>query len=359
MKSLLFTGLILIQVFSVCSGYDFGTKVMANDTDMGMPLLDLPGGWSVGFWDTGTPGYDQADPVYLHASRSYRNVIASNDVRLTSIDNHSPGSKVIFEDIDMNKPLTPLPATINYLNLYGSSAYDLSDPVYLHIDYSGTDHIDNHQLQDLDKSNTYQDEKIGTVKIDDFEMRLPYHGRISVPGANCIEFSDGYKLLIADPIIDPVPRGVGMWRKLKVEMIHGVKANYYHILDTWFARIAPTNIDDQGSDEDALDYDSHFAPMVAFICTNDIRLNRIGNLSPGTKVVDFDPDQNKILAAPSLARFLGMAKDTTSIRYLDGNGNREYDYADSLYLNYPSGKTGDSVVVNNVRLTSQNASPGP
>ncbi len=274
MKVLVFTGLILIQVFSVCSGYDFGTKVMANDTDMGMPLLDLPGGWTVGFWDTGTPGYDQADPVYLHVSHSYRNMIASNDVRLTSIDNYSPGSKVIFEDIDMNRPLTPLPATIKYLNLYGSSAYDLSDPVYLHIDCSGMDHIDNHQTQDLGKSNTCQDGKIDTFKIEDFEMRLPYHGRISVPGVNRIEFTDGYKLLVADPIIDSVPKRVGTWRKLKVEMIHGVKANYYHILDTWFTRIAPNNIDDRGADEDDLDYNSHFAPIMAFICTNDIRLNQ-------------------------------------------------------------------------------------
>jgi len=341
-KFLLFTGLILIQVFSVCSGYDFGTKVMDNDTDMGMPLFDLPGGWSVGFWDTGTPGYDQADPVYLHASLSYRNMIASNDVRLTSIDNYSPGSKVIFEDIDMNRPLTPLPATINYLNLYGSRAYDLSDPVYLHMDYGSMDHTD----------------KVDTVNIEDFEMRLPYSGSISVPGVNCIEFTDGYKLLVPDPIIDSVPERVGLWRNLDVEVIHGVKANYYHILDTWFARIAPTNIDDRGSDEGVRDYDRHFAPMMAIICTNDIRLSHIGNLSPGTKVVDFDPDQNKILAAPSLARFLGRARDTTNIRYLDRNGNIEYDYADSVYLNYPSGKTGDCVVVNNIRLTAPNASPG-
>jgi hypothetical protein len=143
-------------------------------------------------------------------------------------------------------------------------------------------------------------------------------------------------------------------------MIRGIKANYYHILDTWLARIAPAEIDDRCfSDEDALEYDSNLAPMTAFICTNDIRLNRIGNLSPGTKVVDFDPDQNKILAVPALARFLGRASDTARIRYLDRNGNGEYDYTDYLYLNYPSRTTGDSVVVNNVRLTPVNASPSP
>jgi hypothetical protein len=361
MRVFLFTSLILMLNPAISSGYDFGTKVMADDTDMGKPLFDLPGGWTVGFWDTGTPGYDQTDPVYLHVALSYHNMIAPNDVRLTSIGNHSPGSKVTFEDIDMNKPLTPLPATINYLNLYGSSAYDLDDPVYLHLSYCGMNYINNHQKQDLDESSyTCQDEKADPVKIKDFEMRLPYRGGISMPGVSCIEFTDGYKLLVSDPIIDFVPKRVGTLRKSKVEMIRGIKANYYHILDTWLARIAPAEIDDRCfSDEDALEYDSNLAPMTAFICTNDIRLNRIGNLSPGTKVVDFDPDQNKILAVPALARFLGRASDTARIRYLDRNGNGEYDYTDYLYLNYPSRTTGDSVVVNNIRLTPVNASPSP
>ena len=143
MRVFLFATLILILSQAISSGYDFGTKVMANDTDIGKPLFDLPGGWTIGFWDTtGTHGYDQADPVYLHQARCRNSMIAANDVRLNSIGNHCPGSKVTFEDIDMNKPLTPLPATINYLNLYGSSAYDLDDPVYLHQYYCGANNID-------------------------------------------------------------------------------------------------------------------------------------------------------------------------------------------------------------------------
>jgi hypothetical protein len=55
MRVFLFTSLILILNLAIGSDYDFGTKVMADDTDMGMPLFDLPGGWTVGFWDTGTP----------------------------------------------------------------------------------------------------------------------------------------------------------------------------------------------------------------------------------------------------------------------------------------------------------------
>jgi hypothetical protein len=362
MRVFLFATLILILSLVTSSGYDFGAKVMANDTDMGKPLFDLPGGWTVGFWDTtGTHGYDQADPVYLHQACCRNNMIAANDVRLTSIGNHCPGSKVTFDNIDMNKPLTPLSATINYLNLYGSSAYDLDDPVYLHEYYCGAHNIDTMQEQNSDESSyRHPDEKADPLKIEDFEMRLPRGGGISVPGVSCIEFSDCYQLLVSDLIIDSVPKRISVWREPKVEVIHGVKANYYHILDSWLVKIDPAKKDyHQFSNEDDRNYDSIFAPMTAFICTNDVRLSRIENLSPGTKVVDFDPDQNKILTAPAMARFLEGAKDTGKIRYVDKNGNGKYDYPDDVYLNYPSGTTGDSVVVNNVRLTLVNASPGP
>jgi hypothetical protein len=360
MRVFIFTSLILILSLAISSGYDFGTKVMVNDTDMGKPLFDLLGGWTVAFWDTGTPGYDQTDPVYLHQARCRNNMIAPNDVRLTSIGNHCPGSKVTFKDIDMNRPLIPLHATINYLNLYGSSAYDLNDPVYLHQYYCAENNINIVQEKKVDESSYGRhDEEANPVKMEDFEMRLPYSGGISMPGVSCIEFSDSYRLLVSDLIIDSVPSRISMWREPKVEAIHGVKANYYHILDTWLMKIAPAKKDDHRlSNEDDSDYDSSFDPTTAFICTNDIRLNNVENLSPGTKVVDFDPDQNKILAIPDLARFLGGARDTARIRYLDKNGNGEYDYPDYVYLNYPSGRTGDSVAVNNVRLALVNASPG-
>jgi len=347
---------------AISSGYDFGSKVMPDDTDMGEPLFDIPGGTRVGFWDIGTPGYDEADPVYLHIARLCRDAIIANDVRLTSFANHSPGSKVEFDDIDMSKPLTLLPATMNYLNLYGSQAYDLDDPVYLHQYYCGLGHMTAGLEQEGDASDyEHQDERVAPVRIDDFEMRLPYRGGISVPGVSCIEFSDGFRLLISDLVVDFIPKAVGSHRGLKVEVICGVKAKYYHILDTWLMKIAPVKTDDHcfsEEEEEDHDFDTGFSPLAALICTNDIRLCRIGNLSPGTKVLDFDPDQNKMLASPALAKFFGRARDSARIRYLDRNGNAQYDYPDYVYLNYPSRRSGDSVVVNNVRLTPVNASPG-
>ncbi len=75
------------------------------------------------------------------------NMIAANDVRLTGIGNHSPGSQVNSSDIDMNKPLTLLPSTINYLNIHGSQAYDLEDPVYLHQYYCDQNYMITAQAQ--------------------------------------------------------------------------------------------------------------------------------------------------------------------------------------------------------------------
>ncbi|MDD1750646.1 MAG: hypothetical protein LUO89_12335, partial [Methanothrix sp.] len=213
--------------------------------------------------------------------------------------------------------------------------------------------------QEWDASDyEHQDERGAPVKIEDFEMKLPYRGGISVPGVSCIEFSDGFRLLISDLVVDSSPKVVGGYRGLRIEVICGVKAKYYHILDTWLMKITPIKADDRRFSEEDHDFDAGFSPLTALICTNDIRLCRVGNFSPGTKVLDFDPDQNKMLASPALVKFFGRTRDSERIRYLDRNGNAQYDYPDYVYLNYPSGRTGCSVVVNNLRLTPVNASPG-
>jgi hypothetical protein len=53
-------------------------------------------------------------------------------VRLTPFGDHPAGSKVTPDDNDIGMPITSLGSTIVYLNLFGSSAYDLLDPVYVH-----------------------------------------------------------------------------------------------------------------------------------------------------------------------------------------------------------------------------------
>ena len=359
-KVFLLASLILMLNPAISSEYAFGTKVMPADLDIGRPLFDTFEGTTVGYWDIGTPGYDESDPVYLHMSRFSFGMIAANDVRLTTMDNRSPGSQVTFQDIDMNKPLTLLPATINYLNIHGSKAYDLEDPVYLHQFYCGGDCMGTGQVQATDSSGQWHpDEEATEATESDFREQIPYRGGISIPRTSCIEFTDGYRMLVTDYVIDNIPQMAGVWRGLMMEKVHGVKADYYHVLNTWYTRIDPFETHDRFLDDIAQKYDAKYAHETSLICTNDVRLsiNDTGE-DAGTKVVNSDTDQNKMLSSPALARFLGPESDTTRIRYFDATGNGIYDYQDNVYLNYPSGTATGIVSVNNLRLSGPvNASP--
>ena len=360
-KVFLLASLIILMLNPAISlEYAFGTKVMPADLDIGRPLFDTFEGTTVGYWDIGTPGYDESDPVYLHLARFSFGMIAANDVRLTTMANRSPGSQVSFQDTDMNKPLTLLPATINYLNIHGSNAYDLEDPVYLHQFNCGRDCMGTGQVQATDSSDQWHpDEEATEAKESEFKEQIPYRGGISIPRTSCIEFTDGYKMLVTDYVIDNIPQMAGVWRGLMMEKVHGVKADYYHVLNTWYTKIDPFETHDRFPDDIAQKDDAEYAHETSLICTNDVRLSiNDTHGDAGTKVVNSDIDQNKMLSSPALARFLGQESDTTRIRYFDANGNGIYDYQDNVYLNYPSGTATGIVSVNNVRLSGPvNASP--
>jgi hypothetical protein len=352
--------LILLISLGCCSEYPFGTKVLPTDADVGRPIYDISAKVSVDYWDIGTPGYDESDPVYLHIAPQGCTVTHSGDVRLTSFEDHPAGSKITPEDADSDKTLTPLAATINYLNLHGGQAYDLEDPVYMHqsnCNYDakitcqdGSEVPNAHPNPNL--KNLYQNKDADANVKDDFNERLPYRDRgVFVVGARCITFTDNYKLLISDQFIDCVPEVAGVWQGLCVEVIHGLKADYYHVLGTWLVKISPIKISDDGYlDQDACGGNNAFS-ATQFICTNDIRLSCADELAAGTKVVDFDPDQNKLVAFPALVSIYGTCKDMTRIRYFDVNGDGVYDYPDDVYLNFPESEEASSVAVNNLRLS--------
>lgn len=120
------------------SEYQFGTKVLAGDKDIGRPLFAMPAGTDIRFWDTGVvPGYDDTDVVYLSASIAPpipTTAIKANDVRLTPFGNIPAGSKVTPADNDIGMPLSIIPpggSNIRYLDLFGGPTCDLNDPVYV------------------------------------------------------------------------------------------------------------------------------------------------------------------------------------------------------------------------------------
>lgn len=334
----LLTSMILLLSLASSSDYPFGSKVLPNQSDIGRPLFLLPAETTVAFWDIGTPGYDEGDPVYLHIGPSASGTTNANDVRLTFLEDLAAGagSKVTFRDPDMNKPIKQLPSKISFLDLHASRAYDLDDPVYLH-------HFDYY----------HDDSENSANMMTGFCERLPYRGReIYSPGLGYVLFTDNYKLFISDKLIDKKPRKVGELRGLGIEVVRGLKADYYHVLGTWLIKIQPHKMVAECSRLDDESAGSMWDnPTAQFIRTNDIRLSSMGELNAGTKVTNFDVDQNKLVAWPALASFLGPATDTTKMDYFDVNGNGVYDYPDDVYLNFPAGVSEGVVAVNNVRLS--------
>lgn len=325
-RALLLVSVILMACPASSLDYPFGSKVQASQSDVGRPLFRLPDETTVAFWDIGTPGYDEGDMVYLHIGPSASGTTNANDVRLSSLDNLSAGSKVSFLDPDMNMPIKHLPSTISFLDLHGSRAYDLDDPVYLH----------HFQYGDYSCQDEPADIMTGFIE------RLPYSGReISSQRLGYVLFIDNYKLFVSDKILDKKPRRVGELQGLGIEVVRGLKADYYHVLGTWLIKIQPHETAENGY------------PSDQFILTNDLRLSSTGQMIAGTKVANFDEDQNKLVAWPPLASFLGPVTDTAKMGFFDANGNGVYDYEDDVYLNVPAGASKGVVTVNNLRLSGQ------
>jgi len=104
------------------------------------------------------------------------------------------------------------------------------------------------------------------------------------------------------------------------------------------------------------------APTVlgARTSTNDVRLNQIYGLAPGTKVLDYHPDND----GPAVPMIVPISAGTpiATIRFYNTNGNVNgggkpiYDYADDVYidvsLSSASGYPFGFVVPNDIRLTT-------
>lgn len=92
---------------------------------------------------------------------------------------------------------------------------------------------------------------------------------------------------------------------------------------------------------------------------NDIRLTQVGGLAPGTRVLDFHPDHDK-LATPMIAPFTTLPSGTmATIRFFNRNGNENllgfpiFDAEDDVYLDISldDSYTFGFVVPNNLRLS--------
>jgi hypothetical protein len=159
--ALLAVSILLVLGMAMASEYAYGSKVQAGDSDVGLPLhlfgptapgtaFQIPA--HIAFWDIGTvPGaYDSEDVVYLHFGPPFGLLpvapfvnpltpVRVSDIRLTPFGNNPAGSKVTANDNDVGMPLNQFPpGNLQWLNLYGSAAFDLGDPVILHAGIPGS-----------------------------------------------------------------------------------------------------------------------------------------------------------------------------------------------------------------------------
>jgi hypothetical protein len=93
---------------------------------------------------------------------------------------------------------------------------------------------------------------------------------------------------------------------------------------------------------------------------NDIRLSRVWGLAPGTRVLDFHPDHDKMGIA-MIEPFTALPSGTmATIRFYNRNGNEDvwgnpiYDAEDDVYLDtsLPDINSFGFVVPNNLRLST-------
>jgi len=106
-------------------------------------------------------------------------------------------------------------------------------------------------------------------------------------------------------------------------------------------------------------------PAVTLTATNDVRLTAVGGKQPGTKVGNLDADlplvfapltafsPNPITTLVPIAGTQFPISPNAYIRYVDINGNNQYDYPDDVYLitANPITTATQSVRVNDLRLS--------
>jgi len=365
-----------------------GSKVKSTDNDINSPLSFLP--MEMRFLNLyGSRSYDSNDPVYIHQSGAVQleNIIyADNDA--TGSEGYA--SKTITTTVKKND-VESQGYSENSQGATSSQEFVPSSQTYV---------PSPQEFQSLQGSISNIN-RISTCTNDGFLERLSYSGSCSnLPrSAICLTYSDNFKLVVSDYRIDCTPFVVGSCINRPIELIRCNSADYYHILGTRLVKIDPRQktlfiqaapslnpsatqrtqsqnepdegndlgvpqntdaVDTKGSNEVDIKDINKIVDAVNSISANsdsirtyDIRLTNLGELAAGTKVIDFDLDQNKLVTLPVLASFPREPDDYGAIRFYDANGNGLYDFLDDVYLDisFRGFSSFGTVSVNDVRLS--------
>jgi hypothetical protein len=361
---------------------------MSNDSDLGRLLKNMPDSTIISIWDIGTDigSYDVGDVVYLDTPPI--GIANANDVRLTSFNRYQAGTKVKPYHDDINAPLNQLLAEIRFLNLNGSQSYDIHDPVYIvqaaMIYQNETIPSDNVQKNETGNpspavSSTAQASNIAEINStnpeeietsddspgtdanpgqaqNDFYEHLSYTGSCEgLPQTSvCLIYSDNYVWPVSDKLLSNSPSLVGFDNNgFPIEVISCYNAYYYHILGTLLVK---TEKKKKTLIQSAPDLGASIIGS-SLIRTNDIRLTPVNGMQPGSKVLNFEPDLNKLIALPVLVSFPKRAGDYACLRVFDANGNGLYDDEDSVYIDIslPFESSFGTVTINDIRLTGSSS----
>lgn len=328
--------LIVLCNASAANVSTFGTKVVPGDYDIGRLIKNMPDA-AMGFWDVGpNPNvYDEGDVVYLDLPPF--GIVNANDIRLNAFGNLPAGSKVTPSDNDIGKSLLPFrPYTyIGFLNLKGSEFYDLEDPVYIHQNMIVSLNKPMSTLTKIKPSATSSTQ--AQQDCDRCSNKKSCDGCYYKKSWDCFDHGTCNSKKDAS-----LPKKLDLLGK-------SITSNTEDISNLTTAVVANTK--DIGNLTDAVNYISLASQQTI---TNDIRLTSIGDFAAGKKVVDFDPDHNKLISSKILVSFPKAATNLGALRFYDKNGNGLYDGPDDVYMDisFPSGNPFGQVAINDIRLTA-------
>jgi len=348
------------------SDHQPGSKIKPIDSDMNAPLKTLPS--EIRFLNmNGSQSYDLPDNVYIHQSSA----AFTPDISKMIKDPNEPTANPLI-----SVPGTGAPTTA--ANLAGINPPNMTNDTISRADayFPTTDAGNNLPYNDKDNLN----------QNDGFWEQLSYTGYCNnLPrGVTCLIFSDNFIWPVSDYPIDNNHYFVGYdnngW---PIESIRCNNAEYYHIIGTLFVKFIPRQktlfIQSSSGQDDSiagssaenleraadkyidrldtnkvLDAMNRIVANTDSINANDIRLTPIGLLAAGTKVQNFDPDLNKLVALPILVSFPRKSDDYACIRVYDANGNGLYDFLDDVYLDisFPGHSSFGAVSINDIRLSS-------
>ena len=294
------------------------------------------------------------------------------DVRLTdSCGTYDPNTKVVHGDKEIGQTLKPLPAgqmVVGFVDVNNDGVYDLSDPLYVETDLSGTVTVNDVRLTATEGYPAYSRVAIGDSDITDVLLDpVTYTAPLMTPINTMIGFIDSdcsttwtcvdklYLQQITGTIADNLVT-IGDFR-LYIPQVAiaeegwpscGTKVEQCDI-DAVYVLTAPAgmrimytdvNSNSRFDQDDVLFIDGLID--LDEVEVGDVRLtDSCGTYDPNTKVVHGDKEVGQTLKQ--------LPGGQTVVGFVDVNNDGVYDLSDPLYVDTDS---SGAVSVHDVRLTA-------